>query len=960
MDLIGQTIKHYQFHHLIASGGYGAVYEATDLSINRLVAIKTILPEHAKDDEFKQRFSSEVQLISKLEHPHIVPIYHYWQDGLGAFLVMRYINGGSLRQVMDVQGILSLVQTQRIFRQICDALSVSHKKGIVHRDIKPENILIDTLGNAYLSDFGIAKNLLTHDDITATDSILGSWKYLSPEQVQSQPVSPQTDIYALGIMLYEMLAGKHPYEDTTVTMMLVKHIQDPMPNIRLLRPDLPLAILELIQKATEKVPQSRYASIEALLEDFNRVIEGIPSSMAIADTLPNNIKPINNLPPLPKTSEGRTRQAMLKNVRKFWIEGVLETSLQNIEQLDLGLSSDHQSVNHPWKQLLNISQDDRNEHLSSQQIMNYFENLNGKMLVMGDPGAGKTTLLLSLTEELLTRAELDPAYPIPVVLNLASWSQNRAKLEDWLEAELHLKYQVPNRIAREWIQGDHLTLMLDGLDEVDKASRNDCIQVINSFREGHGFVDIVVCCRTDEYQELLDKAMLNGAIRINPLSDTQIKDYLTTLGEIGERTQRLIDIDPTFHELSRTPLTLRILVQTYRNVPTGYIEKQASPIDQRRQLFNLYCQEMIKRRVTELPYTAAEIRKYLHWLAKQMQSHNLSIFQIEDIQPSWLDDADQTTYTQLLIGTHLLSQASFWGLPRLLQTNEIVGMSNLAKTVIWFISGGTWGLAIGSGTWIKWFIPLLSGLVFALGIALDSSPERGLGVLATLPISIVIYSGLLYVAHILMKRNGFSHQHIQTVELLSFSRHQIRPLTAIIGGLAGIATTLVNSSAYNGIPATQSELLTGMLLGAIGGGLSAIFISGLRSTPLATAVQPNQGMRHSLRNALQLGLIFAFIFFITIFVATAPVSTVSFGIMQGLISAFSFGLNGFIIFGGYAVIQHVIVRSLLVRRGYTEANLAQFLDTTASLLLMRKVGSGYIFIHRYLLEYFAEQDETNN
>ena len=284
-------------------------------------------------------------------------------------------------------------------------------------------------------------------------------------------------------------------------------------------------------------------------------------------------------------------------------------------------------------------------------------------------------------------------------------------------------------------------------------------------------------------------------------------------------------------------------------------------------------------------------------------------------------------------------------------------MSNLAKTLIWFISGGTWGFAIGSGTWIKWFIPLLCGVVFALGIALDSSPERGLGVLATLPISIVIYSGLLYVAHLLMKRNGFIHQHIRTVELLSFSHQHIRPLTAIIGGLAGIATSFVNSSAYNGTPATQTELLTGMVLGAIGGGLSAIFISGLRSSPSATAVQPNQGMRHTLRNAVQLGLIFAVIFFITIFVATAPVSSVSFGITQGVISAFSFGFNGFIIFGGYAVIQHLIVRSLLVRRGLIQTNLAQFLDTTASLLLMRKVGSGYIFIHRYLLEYFAEQGE---
>jgi serine/threonine protein kinase len=960
MDLIGQTIKHYEFRHLIASGGYGAVYEAMDTSINRLVAVKTILPHHANDPEFKQRFNTEVQLISKLEHPHIVPIYHYWQDEMGAFLVMRHISGGSLRQVMDVQGSLSLIQTQRIMRQICDALAVSHEKGIIHRDIKPENILIDTQGNAYLSDFGIAKNLHTDDDITATDSIIGSWKYLSPEQIQSQHISPQTDMYALGVMLYEMLTGKHPYDETTVTLMLVKHIQDPLPNIRLVRPDLPLSIHDVIQKATEKDPQARYASITTLATNLTHALEGIPSNMAVADTKANITKPIYTPAPLPKTSEGRIRLGMLRNVRKFWIEGVLETSLQNIELLDLGISSDHQSVNHPWKQLLNISQDNVTERLSSRQIMNYFENLNGKILVMGDPGAGKTTLLLNITEELLIRAELDPVYPIPVVLNLASWSQNQTQLEDWLETELHLKYQVPNRIAHDWVQSDHLTLMLDGLDEVDKAYRNTCIQAINAYREQHGFVDIVLCCRTNEYQELIDKAMLNGAIRINPLTDEQVRNYLNTLGDVGERTQRLIDLDPTFHELSRSPLTLRILVQTYRNVPTGYIEKGNNPIEQRRQLFELYCQEMINRRVNDLPYTSDEIRHHLGWLAKQMQTHNLSIFQIEDIQPSWLADTDQTTYTQLLIGTHVVSQAGFWGLPRLLQADEIIGMSNLAKTIIWMISGGAWGLALGSGTWIRHIIPLLCGVVFAMGITLDSSPVRGVEALKTLPTSLVIYSGLLYVAHSLMNRNGFTHHHIRTVELLSFSRHQIRPLAAIIGGLAGIATAFINSTVYSGPPATQTELLTGMILGALGGGLGAIFTSGLRSSPATTAIRPNHGIRQSLRNAIQVGLIIAFIFFITIFVATAPVSTVNFGITQGLISAFSFGFNGFIIFGGYSVIQHIIVRGLLARRGHIQPNLAQFLDTASSLLLLRKVGSGYIFIHRYLLEYFAEQDDVKN
>lgn len=958
MDLIGQTIQHYEFRRLIASGGYGAVYEAMDLSVNRLVAIKTTLPEYANHAEFQQRFESEAQLVSQLEHPHIVPVYHYWQDDNGAFLVMRYIKGGSLREVMDRQGALSLIQTQRMMKQICDALDVSHRIGVIHRDIKPENILIDAQGNAYLTDFGIAKNLHTDDEVTATGSIVGTWKYLSPEQIENRDLSPQTDMYSLGVMLYEMLVGHHPFQESTVTLMLVNHLQDPLPSITAERLDLPEEIDDVIQRATEKEPSKRFPSMVAFANAFTHVLDGLPTGLSAADTEPNITKPITRTLSRAITPDVRNRHAMLQNVRKFWIDGVLKSSLQNIELLDLEVSPDTESVNHPWQKLLNLSRSDTDEPLGSKQVMTYFENLNGKLLVMGAPGAGKTTMLLTLTEALLNRAHHDPAYPIPVVLNLASWSQSRAPLEQWLEDELHIKYQTPRKVAREWVQHDQLGLMLDGLDEVNSRHRDACVQAINAYRENHGFVDIVLCCRTHEYQELLTRIMLNGAIRIEPLTDTQISNYLVTLQDGGERVQRLIDTDPTFQELSRTPLTLRILVQTYRDVPTGAVEVLDNPADQRRQLFERYVQEMLKRRVSDVPYDADTIRRQLTWLAKQMRFHNLSIFQIEDLQPTWLSTEDRQTYDGLFMAANVATQAGAWGLPRLLQADEIVGMSNLAKTLIWSVSGAVWGTALGSGAWKKWFIPWLCGIVFALGIALDGSPDRGIGTLSTLPVSIVIYGGLLYVAHLLMNLNSFDVHHIRTVELLEFSRHHMRPLSAMIGAMAGIATAFVNSAAYNGEPATPTELMMGMVFGALVGGVSAAFVSGLRASPSTTAVQPNQGIRQTLKNALQMGILIGFIFFISIFVATTPVSTVTFGITQGVISGIAFGFSGFIIFGGYAVMQHMLVRWLLARRGVIERNPAHFLDTVSALLLMRKVGGGYIFIHRYLLEYFADLDES--
>ena len=602
MDLIGQVIRDYEIRQQIASGGYGAVYEAWDSSVKRSVAIKTILPEYANQEEFKRRFESEAQLVAQLEHPHIIPIHQYWQDDDGAFLVMRYIRGGNLRDIMARHGKMSAIQIQRIIKQLVSALDVSHTHGVVHRDIKPENILLDPQGNSYLGDFGIAKNLHTDDDITATDSIIGTWKYLSPEQIKNEGISAQSDQYAVAVMLYEMLTGEHPFKDTPVTMMLIKHMQEPLPNLLDNRPDLPEALNTVIQRATMKQPEDRYPNMTAFANAFNNVIDGVSIKMAMADTEPNITEPIYIPTPRAKTPQARTRLAMIQNVRKFWIEGVLQTSLANVELLDLGLSPDYDSVNHPWQKLLNISTGEDGQPLTSNQIMTYFENLNGKLLVMGDPGAGKTTMLLNLTQQLLRRAELDPAYPIPVVLNLSTWSQSRASIEEWIEDELNNKYQTPRQMAKEWIEGDNLTLMLDGLDEVDGQYRNDCVGAINTYREEHGFVDIVLCCRTEEYQDLMTQVMLNGAIRIDPLTSQQIRDYLATLGEVGKHTQSLIDTDPTFQELSRAPLTLRILVQTYQNVPTGAVETLNDPVAQRRQLFERYSREMINRRVNETQY----------------------------------------------------------------------------------------------------------------------------------------------------------------------------------------------------------------------------------------------------------------------------------------------------------------------------------------------------------------------
>ena len=223
-DLSGKTIKGYQLQARLGEGAYGAVYSATQPQVKREVAIKIILPEYANRPDFIRRFETEAQLVAQLEHMHIVPLYDYWREPGGAYLVMRLMKGGSLEASLRENGRWEPSEAARLVDQIASALEAAHKQGVVHRDLKPANILLDEENNAFLSDFGIAKELGTEAGVTQTGAIVGTPAYITPEQVQSQPVTPQTDIYSLGVVLYELLVGGHPFPDTPTGELVVKLI----------------------------------------------------------------------------------------------------------------------------------------------------------------------------------------------------------------------------------------------------------------------------------------------------------------------------------------------------------------------------------------------------------------------------------------------------------------------------------------------------------------------------------------------------------------------------------------------------------------------------------------------------------------------------------------------------------------------------------------------------------------
>jgi WD40 repeat protein/DNA-binding SARP family transcriptional activator len=263
LEVVGQQLRGYRLIEQVGEGTFGTVHRAFQPEVGREVAVKIIRPELANNPEFIRRFGAEAQLVARLEHPHIVPLYDYWREPDGAYLVMRYLRGGSLREAL-AHGALAPDRVGPLIDHMALALASAHRQGVVHRDVKPANILFDEEGNAYLSDFGIAKEFAAADlgGPGGTPSPLAA--YLSPEEARGETVTPRADIYSLGVVAFEALAGRHPFADTPPDALIDTHAREPLPSLRALRPDLPPAIDDVIACATAKDPAARPVDAVAL------------------------------------------------------------------------------------------------------------------------------------------------------------------------------------------------------------------------------------------------------------------------------------------------------------------------------------------------------------------------------------------------------------------------------------------------------------------------------------------------------------------------------------------------------------------------------------------------------------------------------------------------------------------------------------------------------------------------
>ena len=275
-DLTGELIDNrYLLQRLIASGGMATIYAGIDTRLDRPVAVKIMHAHLANDEAFVSRFIKEAKATAALSHPNIVSIQDQgWNEGgpPAVFLVMELVEGSTLRDFLNQHGVVSIEQMFQLMTPVISALAAAHKIGIIHRDIKPENILISKDGRVKVADFGLARNMAIGQTMTVESSVvLGSVSYLSPEQVQRGVADARSDIYAVGIVLFEMLTGGKPYEGETPIQIAYRHVNDRIPTLQSIKSDIPITISELVHAATAPNPDHRPKDAEELLNKFREI-----------------------------------------------------------------------------------------------------------------------------------------------------------------------------------------------------------------------------------------------------------------------------------------------------------------------------------------------------------------------------------------------------------------------------------------------------------------------------------------------------------------------------------------------------------------------------------------------------------------------------------------------------------------------------------------------------------------
>ena len=299
----GQKINdRYEIIKMIGEGGMANVYLANDNILERKVAIKVLRGDLSNDEKFIRRFKREALSVSNLSHPNIVEVYDVGEEDGNYYIVMEYIEGKTLKQLLQKRGALTLPEVIDIMSQLTEGLSHAHEAYIIHRDIKPQNIMIEDNGLVNITDFGIATDL-NSTQLTQTNSVMGSVHYLPPEQANGKGSTIKSDIYSLGILMYELLAGSVPFKGDTAVEIALKHMKEKMPSIRKQNPTIPQSVENIVLKATAKNPKNRYDSVREMYNDLQTAMEKDNEKRLVYEYPENDLEETKVIAPIAKESK---------------------------------------------------------------------------------------------------------------------------------------------------------------------------------------------------------------------------------------------------------------------------------------------------------------------------------------------------------------------------------------------------------------------------------------------------------------------------------------------------------------------------------------------------------------------------------------------------------------------------------------------------------------------------------
>ncbi len=291
--------QRYELQHLLGRGGMAYVYRGYDRVLERVVAVKILRPEYARDEHFRARFRQEATAAARLIHPNIVTVYDFGFDETNLFIVMEYVPGRTLRAVMDARAPMPIEESLHLMVQACAGLGYAHRLNLVHCDVKPQNMLVTTDGRLKITDFGIARAAAHHPEATAPGVAWGSPQYFSPEQAAGQAPTPASDVYALGVVLYEMLTRRLPFTADDPEELARLHREAPPTPPRVYRPEIPEWLEAVILKVLAKEPAARYRTADqlgrvllGLLQESETPPESAPSPVAVEQT-PDDAPPID-------------------------------------------------------------------------------------------------------------------------------------------------------------------------------------------------------------------------------------------------------------------------------------------------------------------------------------------------------------------------------------------------------------------------------------------------------------------------------------------------------------------------------------------------------------------------------------------------------------------------------------------------------------------------------------------